>query len=332
MLNKIILCIKRFFNQLLKESKAIDLNKQADTLDELYKKYPAGTKISDPVIARKFLMTGERVKYDGGVFPHECVGLHFNYHDFVNVSAKEATFKGCEFKYATLVGVYFKGAKFINCDFTGARFKDCNFKECSFSGSNFKYAEFSGTHIPNNEILLNMPAWLNVRRDLMKILRKNAESVGDTSGIKLFIREEIKASRIYTQEAWRHSNAYYRKKYPNFPTRVKLFLTAGILFLDDFFWGHGEYPLKLARFIIITLILTALIVQLNIPLIYQVSILDFSNLYVESFFATTYSFLGVIPHSSLPVVPEVLKILLALFRFVALGFFTTSLFRFLSRR
>lgn len=315
-----------------------DSSKKTDSAKEdlgsLYKQFPKGSVISDPNVAERFLLSGERKKYDGGTFPHECEGLQFNYHDFVNVSAKGAVFKKCDFKYSTLTGAYFKNAKFFNCDFTGARFKDCNFKESTFSSCNFKYAEFSGSHIPNTEILLNMPSWLNVRRDLMKTLRKNAESVGDTKGTKLFIREEIKASREYCQKAWRHAEDYYRQKYPNTLTRTGLFFQAGGFFLDDFFWGHGEYPLRLARFILIVLAAAALIVFFNINNLRATPAELLFGLYLKSFLVSIYSFLGVGLDSTLklPTAPETLKLALALFRYVAVGFFTTSLFRFLSRR
>lgn len=305
-----------------------------ENLAALYKQFPKDSVINDPEIAKRFLSSVERKKYDGGIFPHLCEGLEFNYHDFVNVSAKGAVFKKCDFKYSTLIGAYFKDAKFLNCDFTGTRFKDCNFREATFSNCNFKYTEFSGSHIPNAEILLNMPSWLNVRRDLMKTLRKNAESVGDTKGTKLFIREEIKAARAYCQKAWRHSEDYYRQKYPKRSTRAILFLQATCFFLDDFFWGHGEYPLRLARFILITLVIAAFVVFFNIEGLGGVPAKALTSLYFQSFLVGIYTFLGVAVDQvlNLPSVPETLKLILALFRYVAVGFFTTSLFRFLSRR
>lgn len=335
LIKDLIVLLKNAANTLSENDRSTSgFENNENSLDELYKSHPKEKEVTDPELAKKFLNSGKRVKYDGGVFPHKCVGLTFNYHDFLNVSSKDAEIQSCDFKYSTFNGVYFKGAKFTNCDFTGARFKDCNLKDCVFIGCNFKYTEFNTTHIPTAEILLNLPSWLNVRRDLMKSLRKNAESVGDTHGTKVFIREEIKADKEYCREAWKQTQPYYREKYPNLFTRLKFFLRACGFALDNFFWGHGEYPQNLVRFILITVFTLSFVVLFTVPnlSLESTSVTSFLNLYCDSVIATLCSFLGVVPSQGLPTVPEYLRLVLALFRYVALGFFTTSLFRFLSRR
>lgn len=165
-------------------------------------------------------------------------------------------------------------------------------------------------------------------------LRKNAESVGDVESAKMFIREELKAARKYCQEGWRHQGLYYKKKYPRISDRFLLFLESVGYGFDWYFWGHGEYPAKLGRFILISLLIAAAVtlvfdeaISLN-----TTPVNTFLHAYAEATIAVICTFLGVSRDAALPSVPEPLRISLVLFRYVALGFFTSSLFRRLSRR
>lgn len=280
------------------------------------------------------LKTSARKKCEGGAFPKRVIAINFTSHDFSNISAKDVIFEGCNFQFCTFNGAYFRKAQFKNCDFTGAKFRDCNFRDCILSGSKFNYTQFTSTLISTKELLLNLPTWLNVRRELMMSLRKNSESVGDVESAKIFIREELKAARKYCQEGWRHQGAYYKEKYPKILDRANLFAQSIGYGLDWWFWGHGEYPAKLGRFILFSLLISGAIIlgfdnriSMNIT---PVSV--FLRTYGTSTVAATCTFLGVSPDVGMPVVPEPLRITLVLFRYIALGFFTSSLFRRLSRR
>ncbi|CAM2166161.1 Pentapeptide repeat-containing protein [Burkholderia latens] len=280
------------------------------------------------------LKTSTRTKCEGGSFPKHVIGVDFTGFDFTNISAKEVVFESCKFIYCTFNGTYFRKAQFNKCDFTGSRFKDCNFRDCTLSGSDFKYTQFSGTLISTTELLLNAPTWLNVKREFMMSLRKNAESVGDVESAKIFIREELKAARKYCQEGWRHQGSYYKKKYPRISDRLLLFLEALGYGFDWYFWGHGEYPAKLGRFILISLLIAGAVtlgfddaISLNVT-----PVRTFLHTYAQATISVICTFLGVSRDAMLPSVPEPLRILLVLFRYIALGFFTSSLFRRLSRR
>ncbi len=280
------------------------------------------------------LKTSSRKKCEGGAFPKHVIGVNFTSHDFTNISAKDVIFEACNFQFCIFNGAYFRKAQFKNCDFTGAKFKDCNFRDCILSGSKFNYAQFNNTLISTKELLLNLPAWLNVRREFMMSLRKNSESVGDVESAKIFIREELKAARKYCQEGWRHQGAYYKEKYPKISNRAILFAQSIGYGLDWWFWGHGEYPAKLGRFILIALLLSGAITLAfdNHISLDMTPVSAFLRNYGLSTVAATCTFLGVSADVGLPVVPEPLRIALVLFRYIALGFFTSSLFRRLSRR
>ncbi|MDN7892971.1 pentapeptide repeat-containing protein [Burkholderia cepacia] len=284
--------------------------------------------------ALESLGTSSRKKCEGGAFPKHVVALNFASHDFINISAKDVIFEGCNFQFCVFNGAYFRKAQFKNCDFTGAKFKDCNFRDCILSGSKFNYAQFSNTLISTKELLLNSPSWLNVRREFMMSLRKNSESVGDVESAKIFIREELKAARKYCQEGWRHQGAYYKEKYPKISNRAVLFGQSVGYGLDWWFWGHGEYPAKLGRFILVALLISGAITLAfdNRVSVDMTPVSAFLRTYGLSTVSATCTFLGVSADGGLPAVPEPLRIALVLFRYVALGFFTSSLFRRLSRR
>ncbi|WP_157636098.1 pentapeptide repeat-containing protein [Burkholderia ubonensis] len=298
---------------------------------------PGKTRSEEPASAEdiiKSLSSSSRKKYEGGSFPKHVVGGSFMFHDFTNIDAKEVIFEACNFKFCIFNGAYFRKAKFKNCDFTGAKFKDCNFRDCILSGSKFNYTQFSNTLISTKELLLNAPTWLNVRREFMMSLRKNSESVGDIESAKTFIREELKAARKYCQEGWRHQGSYYKDKYPKITDRINLFFQSIGYGLDWHFWGHGEYPSKLIRFIFVTLLISGAITlgfddRISLD---ATPVNAFLSTYGQSTIAATCTFLGVAPDHGLPAVPEPLRITLVFFRYIALGFFTSSLFRRLSRR
>ena len=113
-----------------------------------------------------------------------------------------------------------------------------------------------------------------------------------------------------------------------------MFLGACGHWLDWHFWGHGEFPGKLATFMVFALFFVA-----ALSLVFDASVSvrvtpvrDYVAEYANCLLATVCTFLGVSPDAVLPSLPLWLRIPIVLFRYFALGFFTSSLFRRMSRR
>ena len=138
---------------------------------------------------------------------------NFQHHFFRNTGAKELTFQNCDFSFCVFERAYFHACEFINCKFIGARFIDCNFRGAIFDGCSFEYAIFKSTLVSLAEMLKNLPAWPNVRRELLRDLRLNAESIGDAEAVKEYVREELTASREHLKKAREGKESYYASKY-----------------------------------------------------------------------------------------------------------------------
>lgn len=149
-----------------------------------------------------------------------------------------------DFSYSIFKRCYFKKAQFSSCKFVGARFYDCNFRSCSISNSDFKYSIFKSTIIPFKEIIANLPKEHNLRRDLLKILRKNASDLGEYFDEKEYIIREIDSHKDYLRSARKKEDDYYRKKYPGPWNTLKFSVKSMLMYIENIAWGHGERPLR----------------------------------------------------------------------------------------
>ena len=111
------------------------------------------------------------------------------------------------------------------------------------SGCDFSYSWFSKTQISHADIFNQLPPRPNVRKELAQSLRKNAESIGDTTAVLECFLYEMEQTAVYLREAAQGREEYYKKKYPGFYNRVRFKLRLLRHYLSKFTWGHGESPL-----------------------------------------------------------------------------------------
>jgi len=254
---------------------------------------------------------------------------NFQHHLFRNTGAKNLTYKNCDFSYCVFERAYFHGCNFINCKFVGARFTECNFRGATFDGCEFEYAVFSSTLISHKELLKNLPAWPNVKRELLRGLRINAERTGDAEAAKIFVREELSASREHLQKAREAKERYYAQKYKGFTKKIAVYLDSFWTWLDWHLWGHGEYPGRLIRTISIGLVAAALYrLYADQEVSGATSLTHVMSMFLAYFRDVCYAFLGVVPESF----PIALASVLSLFRYVVLGLFISVLYKRLARR
>ncbi|MHB8623881.1 MAG: pentapeptide repeat-containing protein [Sulfuricaulis sp.] len=251
---------------------------------------------------------------------------HCLFHD---TGAKKLLFKNGDFSYCVFERAYFHACTFIDCKFIGARFVDCNFRSASIEGCHFEYAIFKSTLISEKELLKNLPAWPKVRRELLRNLRINAESIGDAEAVKGYVREELAALREDLKKARDGKETYYAQKYNTLGKKLSVYWQSVWVWFDWHLWGHGEYPSRLLRTIIIGVTGAALYrvgtyhqfpVTTSPSSILSISAADYMDV--------VKAFVGVVPVSF----PEGLAALLSIFRYVVLGLFISVLFRRLARR
>jgi hypothetical protein len=166
-------------------------------------------------------------------------GHSFQAKRLTDINGHKATFEKCNFSSAHIVRGYFREAIFKDCTFIGCRFSECNFREAKFIRCDFKYAAFDQCLLPIKELLINLPEWPNVRRELIQNLRANVRSVGDFNSDHLLLQHELEAERSHWKRAYKQTDSYYKEKYGSFGKRVSSWLRATALFLDSAVWGHG---------------------------------------------------------------------------------------------
>jgi hypothetical protein len=62
----------------------------------------------------------------------------------------------------------------------------------------------------------NLPLWENVRADVARSLRINAQGLGDAEGANFFINREMDGTLEHWWKAFRQQESYYQQKYRGF--------------------------------------------------------------------------------------------------------------------
>jgi hypothetical protein len=172
-------------------------------------------------------------------------GKSFSGFYLYEVTAHVHEFRNCDFSNAVIERSYFRSAKFVACNFTGAKILDSNFRSAEFSGCKFDYLLIQRSHISVPQVLLNLPPFANVRRDLLQQLRANALSIADGSHINALVQKELDAERQYWREARARVSVYYEQKHGTRPKIVTAYWHSFRLWMDQVVWGHGESTTRL---------------------------------------------------------------------------------------
>jgi hypothetical protein len=271
-------------------------------------------------------------RYKEANLEHVLNGNIHQHSHFTDVNGKDAIFEGLDFSYCVFTRAYFHNTTFSNCKFIGAHFMDCNFRNAKIRDCNFSYSSFSNTRIPTKEILNNLPAWPNVRRELLQILRRNAASIGNYRSEKAFIIREIDAEKEHYRRAWRRDEPYYIRKY----NQKSKWLIAGLkllaLKIENFIWGHGERIWKtLVSLFLLLFFLSIILTFTEIADIREIKISDAINYFIMAFYYHVNLFLGL-PYKSEIKGLMVMDWIVVITRFLAIGIIVAALYRRLSHR
>lgn len=248
---------------------------------------------------------------------------------FEDISGNDVTFKNVNFSFSRFVRGYFYRAVFENCQFTGCRFESCNFRGATFSQCDFKYASFDRTVVPPRELVVSAPEWPNVRRELMQVLRANAESLGDIDAVRAFIREEMKARREHLRRARDLQEEYYIKKYSSLGPWIKVRWQSFLLWLDRNLLGYGEH---IGRAVIgsVTLLVIVAVAQFSVTIDMDGSLgAALSHLWGSLRYVV---FLLLDVPDTATREPYYLAVIVVCLRYFLIGLLVAALFRALSHR
>jgi hypothetical protein len=179
-------------------------------------------------------------------------------HVFTRVSSKDVIFTNVSFNFSTFNDCYFRNCKFNSCKFVGCKFLSSNFEGSQFVGCKFEYSIFRLTNVEDNLLSDNCPTYENLKFKFARSLRSNFQSIGNTEGINQAILIELEATKDYLFKAWHSNESYYRSKYTGW-LRLCKFFTWVKFKCGEFVWGNGESLLKLARAVLVLLMIIAVI-------------------------------------------------------------------------
>lgn len=195
-------------------------------------------------------------------FPPEVKGENFSDCRIEWCRAKKVVFIECDFSASLIKNCYFHRASFQNCRFVGCTITESNMRGATFAGCSFEYATFRSTYVDGRSILKNLPAWENARRELLRGLRKNAESIGDVEDVRMFLAAEMNASEEHWRSAYRQIDGYYVRHYEGLIRgRIVPFCRMLGTRIGRYFWGHGDSPLRLLISLVVWIAIAAALVK-----------------------------------------------------------------------
>jgi Pentapeptide repeats (9 copies) len=157
---------------------------------------------------------------------------------FEGITFKAIKIHSCRFVHSRFSDCYFKDATFNDVEFIDCFFERCDFDGATFTNCGLEYSEFDHTKVEYRQIQDCLPKWDNVRFRLARSLRKNAESMGDSTEYRLFLRLELTASETHLWNTFTKFDGYYKKYRPI--DRIRALRKWIGMTLDRLVWGYGE--------------------------------------------------------------------------------------------
>ncbi|MBD9435720.1 pentapeptide repeat-containing protein [Pseudoxanthomonas sp. PXM03] len=233
---------------------------------------------------------------------------------------KKVRFVNCKFSSALIKNCYFHRAEFIGCDFTGCTISESNLRGARFSQCDFKYSFIKSSPVEARQLLENLPHWENARREFLRYLRKNAESLGDVEDARAFLQKEMDASSEHWRSAQLQVQPYYRQHYPGWKGKISSSFKRAGIFVGKHFWGHGDSPFRLIVWIVIWLLFSSAVI----------------SFFYKSDFKSSVEFVSSVmmgyQRSSTHIYPWWISFVIAFSRFLFLGLLAAVLVRRYARR
>lgn len=252
--------------------------------------------------------------------------LDFSSCHMLDVGAKEISFQDCDFSHSLIEHSFFRKASFTRCKFIGARFQDCNFHGAIFNQCAFDYARFLNTEVSCDQLASNMPSYPNVRKSLLRSLRTNAVSIGRIGDASRFYILEMDTECEALEKAARPTDGWNAarstdssKRRAKWQLRIRRF--------EEFWWGYGEMPLRLARSTLLAVvIMTGFLCVAKYFIGEEINIVDASLLVVS------YTIGASLPGKALTNTEEGFALVAGFVGFVTLSLFVAVLLRRIARR
>jgi hypothetical protein len=249
-----------------------------------------------------------------------------------DIEGKDVHYLDCDFSYSIFIRGYFHKAKFKRCKFIGTRFIASNFRSATFEECDFSYADFDRSVVPIPQVLANLPAYANVRWELLHNLRANMRVLGDTRHESELVWQEIDTEMEHWRAIARRPAGYYQKY-----TRSERWLARfrhWRLIAERYIWGHGESLARLGVATLAALLILGLLNALGrIGDVSGTSIGAMLKLWLECFLFVTELFVDLPSVNAQDVARSPITSTLAVaLRYLSIGLAVPVLYKYISKR
>jgi hypothetical protein len=154
---------------------------------------------------------------------------------FRDVGFKNARFEGCNFSQATFAECYLRRAQFTKCDLVNAHFGSCDFSQAVIAESRIDFASFKNCEIRLENIRFRADASAQAMVRVCRSLKLNAMTMGNfaDAGELTYLEKAHERRALYARGEW---------------------LTWLGSVLQNWLWGYGERPWRLALVMIFNIV------------------------------------------------------------------------------
>lgn len=200
---------------------------------------------------------GDHLKFaDEELSKQTLRGVQLDHCLFRRVGLKQVTFQDGAIQHSCFLDSYLRNTTFEAVDLTGTRFENCNLRHAVFDRCKLWYVQFHRCDLDYSSLLETLPGEVNLRRLLLRSLRLNAATIGDTPMANRLLLLEMKAERDEQHAIVRPRTLYFSNNF-NAGDRVSAFLSLLAHYLQLAIWGYGVRIRSLLRAGLLLVLLSA---------------------------------------------------------------------------
>jgi hypothetical protein len=166
---------------------------------------------------------------------------------FRDVGFKNARFVGCNLSQVAFVDCYLRRAQFKKCDLVNSRFDSCDFSQARIIESRIDFASFKNCEVGLQNIEFRKDSTPRAMVRVCRGLKLNAMSMGNfaDAGELTYLEKSYERLGLWREKSWGRWVAS----------------TA-----QNWFWGYGEKPWRLAAFMLFNIVLFGSLIHWADPL------------------------------------------------------------------
>jgi hypothetical protein len=293
--------------------------------------------VLERIDAKKLIDGGRlnRVEITNAALPADVqlTGLSMECSRIYDLWLRKAILKECDIKYSMLERVNLRNAKLQQVDFTGTSFVNCDLSQAELSGCCLWYTRFDRCMLNYDSMLANLPNEYNLQTHVLRSLRLNASSEGDTRQANRLLLLELDSERRNLYQCFMHTSSYYRDRYKGVE-RALAFVHWLEHWAQRLAWGYGLRLKNLSVNIAILILVISLVIYssgstYNVGETDSARALNFSEaIYVTIITFCTVGFGDITPAA---LGGRVIASLTAVFGVIAWGFFVAAIYRRLAK-